>query len=236
MLVSHFMITYSFAFGKYKGSSYLLRAHGKGGASATILSFLSVPPPEKSAGGFQQAGKKEGGLGEGIFARLLTAPKARLGWERLRSLASPREARQTIFQFLLEEKNRRAQNQKSKGNFSARHASGASGGGTGRQFRSKKVRAFSNKGHQTGFVKFLEVDREECSPRLRARLARNWAVKSYGGTKSQDAIFSEMRRFVIPKLCVKINFCSNFLSKISRFAELRRFFIPSPNTCLTAGR
>ena len=51
MLVSHFMITYSFVFGKFKGSSTLLRAHGKGGASATIL-FLSVPPPEKSAGGF----------------------------------------------------------------------------------------------------------------------------------------------------------------------------------------
>ncbi|MBI1755301.1 hypothetical protein HYR65_03380 [Candidatus Azambacteria bacterium] len=38
------MITYSFAFGKLKGSFTLLRAHGKGGASATIL-FLSVPPP-----------------------------------------------------------------------------------------------------------------------------------------------------------------------------------------------
>ena len=60
MLVSYFMITYSFVFGKLKGSSYLLRAHGKGGASATILSSLSVPPSEKIAGGFQQAGKKEG--------------------------------------------------------------------------------------------------------------------------------------------------------------------------------
>ena len=58
-----------------KGSSYLLRAHGKGGASATIL-FLSAPPSEKSAGGFQRAGKKEGGWGEGIFARPLTTPKA----------------------------------------------------------------------------------------------------------------------------------------------------------------
>jgi len=54
----------------------------------------------------QQAGKKEGGWGEGIFARLLTAPKARLGWERLRSLAPSREAKQNIFQFLLEEGSR----------------------------------------------------------------------------------------------------------------------------------
>jgi len=59
MFVSHFMITYSFAFGKFKGSSYLSPAHGKSGVRATIL-FLSAPPPEKSAGGFQQAGKKEG--------------------------------------------------------------------------------------------------------------------------------------------------------------------------------
>src|SRR3989344_2841735 len=51
---------------EFIGSSTLLRAHGRVGGSATIL-FLSVPPPEKSAGGFQQAGKKEGGWGEGIF-------------------------------------------------------------------------------------------------------------------------------------------------------------------------
>src|SRR3989344_5988955 len=97
---------------EFIGSSLLSPAHGKGGASATILSFLSAPPPEKSAGGFQQAGKKEGGWGEGIFARLLTAPKARLGWERLRSLAPSREAKQNIFQILLKEKGSRAKIEK----------------------------------------------------------------------------------------------------------------------------
>ena len=74
----------------HQGSSLLSPAHGWAGARATSLSFyLSVPPPsEKIAGGFQQAGKKEGGLGEGIFARLLSAPKARLGWEAARSCSS----------------------------------------------------------------------------------------------------------------------------------------------------
>ena len=48
---------------------------------------------------------------------------------------------QKSFLFLLEEKICRTQNQKSKGNFSAGHASGASGGGAERQFRSKKFRA-----------------------------------------------------------------------------------------------
>ena len=112
----------------FTGSSYLLRAHGKGGASATI-SFLSAPPPEKIAGGFQRAGKKEGGLGEGIFARLLTAPKARLGWERLRSLAPSREAKQNIFQFLLEEKGSRAKIEKREKCFALhrRQAGGAAG-------------------------------------------------------------------------------------------------------------
>src|SRR3989338_8175754 len=82
---------------KFIGSSTLLRAHGMGGASATIFSVL---PPEKSAGGFQQAGKKEGGWGgggkrgggggKGFLPRRPTARRARLGWERLRSLAPPR--------------------------------------------------------------------------------------------------------------------------------------------------
>ncbi len=73
-----------------KGSSYLSPAHGRAGARATSLSFLlSVPPPsEKTLSGFQQSGKKEGGLGERIFARLLSAPKARQGWEAARSCVS----------------------------------------------------------------------------------------------------------------------------------------------------
>ncbi len=72
------------------GSSLLSPAHGRVGARATLLAFYSlVPPPsEKIAGGFQQAGKKEGGLGEGIFARLLSTPKARQGWEAARSCVS----------------------------------------------------------------------------------------------------------------------------------------------------
>ncbi|PIU09000.1 MAG: hypothetical protein COT31_01185, partial [Candidatus Moranbacteria bacterium CG08_land_8_20_14_0_20_34_16] len=42
---------------------------------------IEVPPPsEKIARGFQQAGKKEGGWGEGIFAHLFCAVGA-VGWE-----------------------------------------------------------------------------------------------------------------------------------------------------------
>jgi hypothetical protein len=52
----------------------------------------------------KQKGKKEGGLGEGIFARLLTAPKARLGWERFRLSALAEGQNRNIF-FSLVEKN-----------------------------------------------------------------------------------------------------------------------------------
>jgi len=86
-----------------QGSSLLSPAHGRVGARATSLSyFLSVPPPsEKIAGGFQQAGKKEGGLGEGIFARLFSAPKARQGWEAARSCVS-KEAKPAKIDSLIE--------------------------------------------------------------------------------------------------------------------------------------
>jgi len=75
---------------------------------------------------------------------------------------------------------------------------------TPQAFRSKWVRAVSIIAHQTGNVKFFCPDREVCSPRPTARLARNWASKSNGGTKSHETIFSEMRRFVITKLWMKI--------------------------------
>jgi len=38
----------------------------------------AASPAERAS---KQAGKKEGGLGEGIFARLLCSPKADWGWE-----------------------------------------------------------------------------------------------------------------------------------------------------------
>jgi len=45
--------------------------------------------PQKNFGAKpKQAGKKEGGLGEGIFARLLCPPKADWGWEAARPCVS----------------------------------------------------------------------------------------------------------------------------------------------------
>jgi hypothetical protein len=60
----------------------------EGGASvftALFSSFRISAPPSARSKNFRakpkQAGKKEGGLGEGIFARLLCPPKAGWGWE-----------------------------------------------------------------------------------------------------------------------------------------------------------
>lgn len=59
-----------------------------------------------------QSGKKDGGLGEGIFARL-RPPTADMGWERLRTLAES-VAKQNRFGFHLEENGSRAKNKKDK--------------------------------------------------------------------------------------------------------------------------
>jgi hypothetical protein len=112
------------------------------------FNIFEAPPPEKSAGGFQQAGKKGGGWGEGIFARLLPFPsrlskrkaegppshKATDGCEGFGGnsaflLPNQNEASSATLQFiarhhrkilfsLREEKIRRAQNEKSKEYFS----------------------------------------------------------------------------------------------------------------------
>ena len=44
--------------------------------------------PKKSLGVSSRRAKRKGVLGEGIFARLLSAPKARQGWEAARSCVS----------------------------------------------------------------------------------------------------------------------------------------------------
>jgi len=68
------------------------------------IQFEAPPPSEKIAGGFQQAGKKEGGLGEGIFARLLSA-EGGMGWENVSAIpASAGRQNRKIFVSLIEKK------------------------------------------------------------------------------------------------------------------------------------
>jgi hypothetical protein len=65
---------------KNKGSLYPLRANGLGGSSTTpLFSFLKIPAAALAKRANKQKGKKEGGLGEGIFA-LLRTPRRRRGW------------------------------------------------------------------------------------------------------------------------------------------------------------
>ena len=78
------------------GSSTLLPAHGSGGARSTI----KLKAPQKNrAKPEKQKGKKEGGLGEGIFALL------RIKIERFRFSLIKRKPKQKIFHLLLKEKN-----------------------------------------------------------------------------------------------------------------------------------
>ena len=96
-------------------------------------------------------------------------------------------------------------------------------------FVQKRFAHFQTKCTKLDFTIFCEAETEVCSPRLRGAARKELGGKIKRRDKIPRTIFSEMRRFVITKLCIKINFYSNFLRKISRFAGLRRFFIPSPN-------
>jgi len=125
------------------GSSFDITRARVGGASVILLLsslLFSVPPSRRKVLGAKpkQAGKKEGGWGEGIFARLLPFPfrlrkgKAEGGFGgnsafplRNQIEASPAvllvksRTPQNSFLFLLEEKNRRAQIKKCEENFFA---------------------------------------------------------------------------------------------------------------------
>ena len=69
---------------QFLGSSLLSPAYGCGGTRAT--KNMIVRPPKKIWAKPKQAGKKEGGLGEGIFARLLCPPKAGWEWESVSAI------------------------------------------------------------------------------------------------------------------------------------------------------
>jgi hypothetical protein len=106
---------------KIKGSSLMSPANGLGGSRATILflfSFLkAAAAPALRA--LKQAGKKEGGLGEGIFARL-RFPRRRRGWGESVSAVPPKAEYQNrkIFFSLIEKNFGGARLKKCRENFS----------------------------------------------------------------------------------------------------------------------
>jgi len=182
-------------------------AHGRAGARATLLSFYSlVPPPsEKIAGGFQQAGKKEGGLGEGIFARLLSAPKARQGWEAARPCVSKetKSAKIDSLDFLCVPIKRkrnfcglcllRQRRSEPLGGFCARQ---------GRKFCSKWVRtSFSNcdQSKHCEFCGQFVCSLAPLAAGLRSHFSVYFGTKSNGQTKSKISFLSSRRRFEAAK-------------------------------------
>ena len=97
--IFHLYTNMNFTFSQYIsiGSSFLLPAYGKGGARATTI----IPLPEKFCPSAKQAGKKGGGLGEGIFARQLCPAKRDWEWEAARPCVS-KEAKPAKITSLLE--------------------------------------------------------------------------------------------------------------------------------------
>ena len=81
----------------HQGSSFVSPAYGWCGARATKNTIAR--PSKKNWAKPKQAGKKEGGLGEGIFAR----PPRRLGWESVSAIpASAGRQNRKIFVSLIE--------------------------------------------------------------------------------------------------------------------------------------
>jgi hypothetical protein len=98
-------------------------ANGLGGSRATITLFFSKAAAAPALRALKQKGKKEGGLGEGIFALL------RLRLERFRFSLTKRNTKQKNFLFFLKEKIAREKIKKCRENFSVLVPPKRSGGG-----------------------------------------------------------------------------------------------------------
>jgi hypothetical protein len=107
---------------KNKGSSFVSPAYGWSGTRATIK-YNSQSAEKNRAKPEKQKGKKEGGLGEGIFALL------RLKLERFRFSLIKRNTKQKNFLFLLKEKIAREKIKKCRENLSVLVPPKRSGGG-----------------------------------------------------------------------------------------------------------
>ena len=223
------MLSNLFTFVKAKGSSLSLPAHGWVGARATLTlaahfalrNTRSNPVEKLVRRNFfgakpKQAGKKEGGWGEGIFARSclpfpfrLRKEKAEGGFGgnsafllRNQIVDSPAvllvksRTTQKSFLFLLEEKIGRAQNKKLRRKLFCGTASEASGGGAERQFRSKKFRAKCRISHQSQLSPFWERIASRLRRSAFGLCARRKAIKSHGGQKEKEMDLSKNLGFV----------------------------------------
>ena len=83
---------------RFSGSSFVSPAYGWSGTRATIN--YNSPAAEKNSGeARKQAGKKEGGLGEGIFARLLSAEGGLWGGKAFPQFLPKQEGKTEKFSF-----------------------------------------------------------------------------------------------------------------------------------------
>jgi hypothetical protein len=124
--------------------------------------LICSPSAKKSGEAQKQAGKKEGGLGEGIFARLLCPAKRGWGWESVSAIpAKAGRQNRKIFVSLIEKNFGGAQLKNCKENFSVlsavRRAKTLGGNQSAKSsgFCSKWVRISSNKHHHIELVASL---------------------------------------------------------------------------------
>jgi len=203
---------------KNKGSSFLSPAHRCGGARATI-ELNNSPSAEKSGEARKQAGKKEGGLGEGIFARL-RFPRRRRGWGGsvfAFPLLRGRQNRKIFFSLI--KKNWGERLKKCRENFSVllaeakrRRAETLGGIQSAKSsgFCSKKVRILSKRYRQFTKLEFWAV---VASPSLRSGSAK--AVILKGFLKSKNNFCPLKRKFSLPKANINLR---NLLTNLFSFA------------------
>jgi len=128
--------------------------------------LICSPSAKKSGEARKQAGKKEGGLGEGIFARLLCPAKRGWGWESVSAIpALAGRQNRKIFVSLIEKNFGGARIKKCKENFSVLSAVkrteklGGDQSAKSSGFCSKWVRILSNKHHQSQLLLFWKNNR-----------------------------------------------------------------------------
>ncbi len=171
-----------------------MRTHGWCGASATTK---KIAPQKNFRAKPKQAGKKEGGLGEGIFARLLLRAEGAVGVESGGDFSVRRKAHKSVFPSLIEKNLEGAREKEMNGKtllcapavrryaVAGRVQSSKSCG-----FRSNIVRTSSKKHRQIS----LSEELEGCASR-RSRSARHFAAKTKRFFKLIASVRSPMRGF-----------------------------------------